>query len=70
MPTAKVASQQVPQQTNIAPQQPAIQTSGMNPMQMMMMQQMQMMQMMMQQMNQPQQQVAPSVQAHMRKLLK
>jgi len=67
MPTAKVASQQVSQQTNIAPQQPAMQTTGMNPMQMMMMQQMQMMQMMMQQMNQPQQQVAPSVQAHIEK---
>lgn len=67
MPVAKTP-QQTPQQIAMpAMQQPAMTAQGMNPMQMMMMQQMQMMQMMMQNMNQPQQQVAPSVQAHMEK---
>lgn len=67
MPVAKTA-QQTPQQIAMpAMHQPATPAQGMNPMQMMMMQQMQMMQMMMQNMNQPQQQVAPSVQAHMEK---
>lgn len=67
MPVAKTP-QQTPQQIAMpAIQQPAMTAQGMNPMQMMMMQQMQMMQMMMQNMNQPQQQVAPSVQAHMEK---
>lgn len=67
MPVAKTA-QPTPQQIAMpAMQQPATPAQGMNPMQMMMMQQMQMMQMMMQNMNQPQQQVAPSVQAHIEK---
>ncbi|MEZ5069030.1 MAG: phosphopantetheine-binding protein [Bacteroidia bacterium] len=65
MPATAAAQPAIPQM-----QQPTLQMQqGMNPMQMMMMQQMQMMQMMMQQMSQPVQQVAPSVQAHIEKLV-